>query len=164
MAVIVASAMSGCTLWPGPSPHLKDNPFDYALRQSGLIDSVSGHAREQLLKRFPFGSPTSELRRYLETIGAKCERRSGGPMVCRYSSYILFRQLGMLGDEWPTFMYRDFTTRVWPSQGPIAKLTVCDAGVSEVQRGPGLVGDHPYERKSEFIPCAQYPMKGDRSG
>jgi hypothetical protein len=148
--------MMGCTLWPGPSLHLKDNPFDQALRDSGLVDSVPGFAREQLLKRFPIGSPTAGLRQYLESIGAACERKSVGPIVCRYSSYVLFRQQGVLGDEWRRFMYYDFTTRVWPGQGPIAKLTVCDAGVSEVQRGPGLIGDHPYERKSEFIPCVQY--------
>jgi len=150
-AVLLGAAMTGCTIWPGPGKYLKDNPFDQALatywRQAVDV------ATERLLKRFPIGSPTTDLRRYLESIGSTCERKLGGPLVCRYSQFVLFRQLGIFGDEWREYNYHDFTTRVWPGQGPVARVIVCEFGVREVQRGPMIVGKRSYRRKSEFKPC-----------
>jgi hypothetical protein len=41
---------------------------------------------------------------------------------------------------------------VWPSRGPIAKLTVCEALSVEVERGPMILGNLPKPRESKLKP------------
>ena len=156
-AALLGSLMTACTGWPGPYGSVrhfnKDNPFDRAVATFSESDMVAV-ARRGLLNRFPIGTPTAELRRYLRSIGGSCERKSGGPLVCMYSQYFLLANRGIVGDEWREYRYHDFTIRVWPDQGPIARLTVCDAIVRETERGPMLLGNpHDRSRESAFKPC-----------
>jgi len=154
-AALLGSLTTGCTGWPGlygSGAHLKGNPFDQAI--SLLIERETAmEARKRLLKRFPIGRPTAELRRYLETIGASCGSGPGSPVVCRYSQYLLVGKRGIIGDERREYIHHDFTIRMWPSQGPIAKLTVCETLSVEVERGPMILSNHPKPRESKFKPC-----------
>lgn len=127
--------------------------FDRAVATFSESDMVAV-ARLGLLNRFPIGTPTAELRRYLRSIGGSCESKSGGPLICMYSQYFLWANRGIVGDEWREYRYHDFTIRVWPDRGPIARLTVCDAIVRETERGPMLLGNpHDRSRESAFKPC-----------
>jgi len=156
-AALLAAAMSGCTGWPGPymsGAHLKDNPFDRAVMSSDW-SKVAAIARRRLLARYPIGSPASEARRYLESIGANCELGKVGTIACRYSQYGFGANRGVFGDEWRSYWYFDFTTKIHPRDGSIAKLAVCSAQTKEVERGPMLLGDrHARSRNGTFKPCA----------
>ena len=155
-AVLLAATMTACTGWPGPYGSVrhinKDNPFDRAV---ATFDDAKMAAvgRGGLLKLFPIGSPTAELRRYLQSIGASCESGSGSPGICQYSQYYIWGHRGIIGDERRVYAYNDFTIRYWPGRGPIAKLTVCSTHSNEVQRGPMLLSSSPKPRESEFKPC-----------
>jgi len=154
--VLFGTAMTGCARWPGPylaGGHLEDNPFDQAI-SSGMWSTASDGARQRLLARYPVGSPVIEIRRYLESIGASCERARGGPFVCKYSQHGFVGYRGIIGDERREYWHFDFTVRIRPSNGPIAKLAVCSAYTKEVERGPMIFGSrHNKPRRSSFKPC-----------
>ena len=153
-AVIIGTLITACTGWPGPygsRAHLKNNPFDRAISSSNY--NRANNARRGLLKRFPTGSPTADLRRYLKSIGASCAPRAAGPTTCRYSQFEFVGNRGAIGDESRSYTYHDFTTQVWSGQATIAKLTVCQTVTTEHQRGPMILGGHHYLRKSKFKPC-----------
>jgi hypothetical protein len=155
-AGLLGSAITACTGWPGPyesAAHLKDDPFDRAVMSSDW-SKVAAIARQRLVARYPIGSSVVEARRYLESIGAICERGLDGSIVCRYSQYGFLGNRGVFGDEWQSYLYFDFTTKIQPSDGPITKLAVCSAQPKEVERGPMLLSDrHNRSRQSKFKPC-----------
>jgi hypothetical protein len=114
----------------------KGNPFDYALRTfqwSAIVDI----ARNRLLKRYPIGTPTADLRGYLESVGASCTRKADGPLECRYSQYVLYGNRGIIGDEWRFDDHYDFTTRLWPGRGPVTELTMCNAMATTIGKAMG---------------------------
>lgn len=155
-AALLGSLTTGCTGWPGlygSVSHInQDNPFDQAVATFSEPD-MAAVARRRLLKRFPVGSPATELRRYLQSIGASCESGPGIPLVCRYSQYDIWGHRGIIGDVRRVYSYHDVTARIWPGRGPIAKLTVCATHSSEVQLDPMLLSRRPKLRKSNFKPC-----------
>jgi hypothetical protein len=152
-------ALTGCAGWPGPyasGRHLSDNPFDDAIESTGDHAAVAKEARRRLLLRFPTGSPTGKVRRYLESIGASCTNTTTGPAVCRYSQYLIWGERGVFGVIWRERSYFDFTIRLLPGQGPIRDVTLCQALTDERERGPGL-GKWQKPRESKFKPCTQTP-------
>lgn len=156
----IGLTITACTGWPGPYGsvrHVKGNLMDRAVATFDESD-MAAVARRGLLKRFPIGSTTADLRRYLRSIGGSCESGPGGPVVCEYSQYYIWGHRGIIGDERREYRYHDFTIRVWPGRGPIAKLTVCDTPSSEVDLGPMILSGRHKPRESKFKPC------GDRSG
>jgi hypothetical protein len=153
---LIGSMMTACTGWPGPyesGAHLKDNPFDRAVMSSDW-SKVAAIARQRLLARHPIGSPVVEAHRYLESIGAICQRDLNGSILCRYSQYGFFGNRGVFGDEWRSYRYFDFTTKIQPGDGPITELAVCSAQTKEVERGAMMFGDrHSRSRRGKFKPC-----------
>ena len=154
--VVLSSAMTGCVRWPGPylaTGHLKDNPFDQTISSGSWATAAKG-ARQRLLALYPIGSSSHELRRYLKSIGASCDRTSGASVVCQYSQYGFIGTRGIIGDDRRTYAYFDFTVRIRPSEGPIGNLTVCNTYTKEVEPAPTLfAGRHNRLRKSKFKPC-----------
>jgi len=154
---LIGSMTTACTGWPGPygsARHInKNNPIDQAVATFNEPD-MAAIARLGLLKRFPIGRPIDELRKYLESIGASCESKSGRPLICTYSQYFLWGDRGIIGDERRMYRYHDFTIRVWPDRDAIGRLTVCDVIVRETERGPMLFGNYHHRlRKSTFKSC-----------
>jgi hypothetical protein len=153
---IFASAMTGCVRWPGPylaTGHLKDNPFDQTISSGSWATAAKG-ARQRLLALYPIGSSSDELRRYLKSIGASCDRTPGASVVCQYSQYGFIGTRGIIGDDRRTYAYFDFTVRIRPNEGPIGNLTVCNTYTKEVEPDPTLfAGRHNRLRKSKFKPC-----------
>jgi hypothetical protein len=160
---VLGLAMTGCAGWPGPyasKGHLLDNPFDHAIRWEGDYAAIAKEARRRLLLRFPIGSPSQRVRRYVESIGGTCPISSNGPTVCRYSQYWLLGERGLFGVIWRERYYFDLTIRLLPGEGPIRDVTVCQALTREMERSPGL-DKWQKPREGKFKPCAPTTARSD---
>ncbi len=152
MLVLAGAAMllAGCPDYWVLKGHLKDNPMDQAIA-TGIESDHMTEARDRLLKRFLVGQPVAPVRRYLESIGAKC-RNSGGTgetVTCRYSQHMdtVFRTAF---SEYLEYREKfDFRIDLMHKRGLLREVRVCRQ--TTVIRYKGTLTDY-----SEHT---EYPMK-----
>lgn len=128
--LILAGAMifllQGCADYFVKTAHLKDNPMDQAIA-TGIESDHMKETRDRLLKRFPIGRPVAPIRRYLESVGAKCRGSSGTgeTVICRYSQHMdtVFRT--PIGEFPEIRRSYDFRIDLLPKQGILRDVRVC---------------------------------------
>ena len=128
MLVLAGAAMllQGCADYFVKMAHLKDNPMDQAIA-TGIESDHMKETRDRLLKRYPIGRPVAPIRRYLESVGAKCRKSSGTgeTVTCRYSQYmdVVFRT--PIG-EFPEIRdIYDFRIDLMARRGLLGDVRVC---------------------------------------
>ena len=131
--------------------HLSDNPIDQVLSTNPL-GGIRESVRRRLLARYAPGRPITEARRSIESFGAKCTDEVSGPIVCRYSQFLLLGNRGVFGDEWREYQYFDFTVRLRPRRGALHDVSVCYTETREKERGL-IFGKPDKPRESDFKTC-----------
>ena len=142
--------LPGCTDYVMKMGHLKDNPMDQAVASAMEPDHLKlTHAA--LLERFPIGRPVQEVRRYLESVGAKCRRPAAGnaSVVCNYRQKIDFVLRTPLGEFLSTRSLYDFRISLAESRQGLSGIEVCRRITRVYYREPS---DKPESR-------SEYPMR-----
>jgi len=106
--------------------HLKDNPMDQAIA-TGIASRHQKEIRVRLLRRFPVGHSTSEVRRYLESVGARCRSPSTDRegVVCRYAQHLDSVLRTPLGDRPDIRTIFDFKITLSQDRGRLRSVAVC---------------------------------------
>ena len=128
MFVLAGAAilLQGCAGYFVKMAHLKDNPMDQAIA-TGDEGVHMKETRDRLLKRFPIGQPVAPVKRYLESVGARCRETSGAnvKVTCRYSQNmdIVFRT--PIGDFPEIRSIYNFRIVLLAQQGRLRDVRVC---------------------------------------
>jgi hypothetical protein len=152
LIAILGLALQGCALITfGPIVsvrHLSDNPIDQALQTYDEAE-FPNVARMGLLKRLPPGTPTGEVRRYLESIGTKCPNAPAPeePWICHYSQYVISGFRSGLIVEYGQWRQYDFAIRLLPGRGQMRDLGICMTITTFDVEGSNRRG-----KKDEFAP------------
>jgi hypothetical protein len=128
MLVLAGAAMllTGCADYFFKMAHLKDNPMDQAVA-TGIESDHMKEARDRLLKRFPIGRPVASVRRYLESVGAKClnSKDTSEKVICRYSKHTDIVLRTPLGDIPEYRSIYDFRMELTNRRGLLRGVRVC---------------------------------------
>ena len=128
MLVLAGAAilLQGCTGYFVKEAHLKDNPMDQAILTGDEGKHMKG-TRERLLKRFPIGQPVGPVKRYLESVGAKCGESAGDNVAatCRYSQVVDIVLRTPIGDFPEVRSICNFRIVLVAQQGRMRDVRVC---------------------------------------
>jgi hypothetical protein len=126
LAVGATVLLPGCAYYAIKMGHLKDNPMDEAVA-TGIASRHQQEIRARLLRRFPLGRPVSEIRRYLEGVGARCHTTSpdSKAVVCRYAQHLDSVLRTPLGDRPHIRTTFDFTITLSQVGGRLRGVAVC---------------------------------------
>lgn len=125
-AVAATALLPGCAYYAIKMGHLKDNPMDEAVA-TGIASRHQQEIRVRLLRRFPVGHSVSEVRRYLEGVGARCRSPSSDSkaVVCRYAQHLDSVLRTPLGDRPHIRTTFDFTITLSQVRGHLRGVAVC---------------------------------------
>jgi hypothetical protein len=129
---VVLSAVAATVLLPGCADyvmkmgHLKDNPMDEAVA-TGIASRHQQEIRVRLLRRFPVGHSVSEVRQYLESVGARCHTTSADSngVVCRYAQHLDSVLRTPFGDRPDIRTIFDFKITLLQDRGRLRSVAVC---------------------------------------
>jgi len=128
IALLMAATalLPGCTDYVMKMGHLTDNPMDQAVASAMEPDHLK-LTQAALLERFPIGRPVQEVRRYLESVGAKCRRPKAGnaSVVCNYRQKIDFVLRTPVGEFLSTRSLYDFRISLAESGQGLSGIEIC---------------------------------------
>ena len=121
-----ATLLTGCGYLVFNVGDLKDNPMDQAIA-TGIESDQMKETRDRLLKRYPIGGPVASVRRYLESVGAKCLSAgdNGTKVTCRYSKHTDIVLRTPLGDIPEIRSIYDFRIELSHERGQLRGVRVC---------------------------------------
>ena len=121
-----ATLLTGCGYLVFNVGDLKDNPMDQAIA-TGIESDQMKETRDRLLKRYPIGGPVASVRRYLESVGAKCLSAgdNGTKVTCRYSKHTDIVLRTPLGDILEIRDTYDFRIELVHKRGLLRDVRVC---------------------------------------
>jgi len=124
--VVATALLPGCADYVIKRGHLSDNPMDQAVA-SGLEPDHLKLTRADLLERFPIGRPVQEVRRYLESVGAKCRQPKAGnaSVVCDYRQKEDLVLRTPVGEFLSIRSLYDFRISLAESQQRLSGIDVC---------------------------------------